>query len=310
MKKVEELLRNGAAHMASSLGVGAAPPPAPPAAKPQADKYAGRTRGNTGEMAIDNIIPDPDQPRKTFDDDDLERLAQSIRTHGQLQPIRVRWSGEHGKWLTIAGERRLRAAQRAGLAKVACVFVEDETVSEAAVLEEQIIENLLRSDLKPIEQALAFRRLMDLTGWTGKEVAERLHLHRTSVTRMLQLLELPQSVQERIDRGEIPASVGVELTKLDDQAEQLEVAEKVVTEMLTRDEVAQTVQAAKRKSPKPAPKSKRPAKEKSFTFKSQDRSTVTVILKKAGTLEDARRVLLEIVASLPTASAQEDELAA
>lgn len=315
MKKVDELLKNGATNMASSLGVGAtsggqAIAPAKPAGP---DKYAGRTRGNVGELAIAMIIPDQDQPRKEFDEEDLARLAESLKTHGQLQPVRVRWSASHAKWVLVAGERRYRAAVRAGLAKLAAVFVEEENVPAAIVLEEQLIENCMRSDLKPIEQAQAFRRLMDMTGWTGKDVADRLKLHRTWVTRILQLLELPAPVQEKIEAGDIAPTIGVELAKIDDHEKQMEVAEKIVTEQLTRAEVVEAVQEAKKRKERSSGKSKDkgPTRMKEFAFKTKDRSaTVTVALKKAGTAVEARLALLEVLESLPAVAGEEGRAAA
>jgi ParB family chromosome partitioning protein len=301
MKKVNELLKSGAANIASSLGIGAPPLGVFPADRPAGpDRYAGRTRGNTGEMAIENIVPDPDQPRKEFDPEELESLAESLKAHGQLQPVRVRWHGDYGKWVVVAGERRYRAALRAGLAKLACVFVEDENVSAALVLEEQLVENCLRCDLKPIEQAQAFRRLMDLTGMTGKDVAQRLKIHPTTVTRTLQLLDLPPQVQEKIETGAIAPSVGIELSKLPDEREQIEVADRIVTEKLTRSEATKAVGDKRKKSaPKTDKVKARTEKVKEFTHRTDERASVTVSLKKAGTMEDVRRALEETLRRLP-----------
>ncbi len=300
--KVEQLLRAGGANMANSLGQGAAPPaPALAAVPGGADRYAGRTKGNAGEMALANIIPDPDQPRTEFDEAELSQLAESLRTHGQLQPIRVRWSQSHGKWVVIAGERRFRAAQKAGLAKLACVFVEAE-VSADVLLEEQLVENAIRSDLKPIEQARAYRRLMDMKGWNGKQVAERLQLHPTSVTRALQLLDLPQQVQAHIDDGKIAPSVGVELAKIQNADAQTEVAERIVTEGLNRSEATAAVKTAKARKPagkgREAAKKSAPPRSKTLTFKTNDRCTVTLAFKKPPTDGDIRRALSEIIDGL------------
>ena len=113
-----------------------------------------------GEVEIDQVVPDPDQPRSAFATESIDRLATSIRETGQLSPIRVRWSDELEKWLIIAGERRWRATKRAGLPTIQCYFHEQE-LSCSQVLEQQLIENLLRDDLKPIEEARAFQRLID-----------------------------------------------------------------------------------------------------------------------------------------------------
>ena len=113
------------------------------------------------------VIPDPEQPRVEFSEEAIERLAQSITRKGQLSAIRVRWSDEFSKWVIIAGERRWRATKRAGLPTIDCYFHENG-ISKSEVLEQQLIENCLREDLQPIEEAKAFSMLMDLNGWTGQ----------------------------------------------------------------------------------------------------------------------------------------------
>jgi ParB family chromosome partitioning protein len=103
----------------------------------------------------------PEEGRKTFGEGSLEQLAQSLKTTGQLQPIRVRWIKPHGKWVIISGERRYLAAIRAGFKSIACQFV-DQELSETKVRQQSLIENLLREDLRPIEAAHGYRQLMDL----------------------------------------------------------------------------------------------------------------------------------------------------
>lgn len=307
--KVEQLLRAGGANMANSLGQGAPKPaPALAAVSTGADRYAGRTKGNGGEMAVANIIPDPDQPRTEFDEAELQQLAESLKTHGQLQPIRVRWSQGLGKWVVIAGERRYRAAKLAGLTKLACVFVETE-MSADVLLEEQLVENAVRSDLKPIEQARAYRRLMDMKGYNGKQVAERLQIHATSVTRALQLLDLPEQVQAHIDEGTIAPSVGVELSKMTNPVEQVEVAGRIVSEGMTRAEATAAVKtrkAAGKGRGKGGAKKAAPVRAKSVTFKTKDRCAVTLSFKKPPTDDDIRRALVEILDGLD----QQDQAAA
>lgn len=300
--KVEQLLKTGGANMANSLGQPQGDSkPALAVVSSGPDRYAGRTKGNAGEMALTSIIPDPNQPRTEFDPVELQQLAESLKSHGQLQPIRVRWSQAHGKWIVIAGERRLRAAHIAGLQKLACVFVETEVTADI-LLEEQLIENAIRSDLKPIEQARAYRRLIEMKGWTGKHVAERLQIHPTSVTRALQLLDLPLAVQNYIDGGKIAPSVGVELSKIESPEEQAEVAEHIVTKRMTRAEATVTVKTKKGTATKRAGKGtskKIPVpKSKTRTFKTENRCTVILEFKKAPSDDDIRRALVEIIDSL------------
>ena len=160
-KAAESLQRRFGQNLSESLGVragnlGAGGGLGPRLASRFPGKPAPTTAGpcarDAGHMEVDRIVPDPDQPRKEFSDDAIERLAASLLKHGQLMPIRVRWNGSIGKWVVISGERRYRAAIRAGLKTVACAFA-DNGLSPSEILQEQIIENLLREDLRPIEQA-------------------------------------------------------------------------------------------------------------------------------------------------------------
>ena len=180
----------------------------------------------------------------------IARLAGSLRDRGQLQPIRVRWSEPHGKWIIVAGERRYRAALHAGLNAIACVFVE-HTLSETDILEEQLIENCLRDDLKPMEQATAFQALMRHTGWTGKELAEHLHLNPSSVTRALALLTLPDDVKHQVSAGTLAPSVAYEVSKLEDPADQREVVQEVVAGRLSRDDAVAAVHARRYSAVRP-----------------------------------------------------------
>ena len=119
--------------------------------------------------------------------------------------------------MVISGERRFRAATRAGLKTVACVFA-DDGLSPSEILQEQIVENLLREDLKPIEQARAYRQLMDLHGWTAKELAGELQVSQGAVSKSLSLLTLPVELQEQVDAGSIPATAAYEVAKVEDKA--------------------------------------------------------------------------------------------
>jgi len=148
-----------------------------------------------------------------FDREALEQLTASIRDKGQLAPIRVRWSDELSKWLIISGERRWRAAKQAGLKIIDCSF-QEHVLSSTQILEEQLIENLLRVDLKPIEEAESFQKLMAVNEWTGKELASALNISPTRVSRALALLKLPHEMRVRIDEGEISARAGYELSRL------------------------------------------------------------------------------------------------
>lgn len=189
---------------------------------PNAKDVGRRALRNFGTLAIENVIPDPEQPRTDFNEEEIERLAKSIREKGQLHPIHVRWSETHSKWIIISGERRYRATKLAGLATINCQFQEQE-LSKTEILEQQLIENLLREDLKPIEEAKAFDQLMKLNGWTGKELGEAIRVNPSKISRSLALLRLPADVQEQIESGELSTRAAYELSKLGSE-EQLRAA--------------------------------------------------------------------------------------
>lgn len=248
-KASEALQRRFGQNLSESLGVRSSQPgPMPPL--PRAAEVGfpretgpddGRTRArDAGHMELARIVPDPDQPRKEFTEDAIERLAASLLKHGQLMPIRVRWNPPLAKWVVISGERRYRAALRAGLKSVACIFAEDGlTASE--ILQEQIVENLLREDLKPVEQARAYRQLMDLHNWTAKDLAGELQVSQGAVSKSLALLTLPEELQAQVEGGIISPATAYEVAKVQDPAVQLDVARRVVAENLTRDAATEVV---------------------------------------------------------------------
>lgn len=176
-----------------------------------------------GRVEIQRVMPDPEQPRIAFDDDAIRRLATSLKHNGQLAPIRVRWSEAHSKWLIVAGERRWRAATLADLSTIECHF-EERPLDADEVLRLQLVENLLREDLKPIEEARAFRRLMDQQGYTGKQVAAELSIPESKISRSLALLRLPDEVQAQVEDGRIAPRAAYEISRAASPAEQRRLA--------------------------------------------------------------------------------------
>jgi ParB family transcriptional regulator, chromosome partitioning protein len=221
-----------------SIAIGSAP-------GGQARQFEGRTKLNGAcEIAVDRIMPDPGQPRTEFDPEAIDRLAASLKVRGQLQPCRVRWVEEEGRYMIVVGERRWRAAQQAGLASIACVVVQDGA-SREDILEDQIIENALRDDLKPVEMARAWRTLMDARGLSHRELAERLNVDHGTVTRALGLLNLPERIQASVDAGEIRAQTAYELSRVEDPEEQATLAEEAKAGRLKRDDLRDRVKASK-----------------------------------------------------------------
>lgn len=191
------------------------------------------------EVDIDLIDPNPDQPRLRFNEDKLNELAQSIRANGLVQPLLLRRSA-NGRYQIVAGERRWRAAQLAGLHKVHAVV---RNIPDSKLLELALIENIQREELNPIEEASAYQRLIHNLGLTQDEVAQQVGKDRSSIANYLRLLKLPEDVQrmledELISMGHARALLGLD-TK--DQIRRLanEVAEKKLS-------VRQTEQAVKR----------------------------------------------------------------
>ena len=154
--------------------------------------------GPAHRLALDRIHHNPYQPRKRFDEDELKSLTDSVRTHGVLQPIVVRQVGD--TFQLIAGERRLRAAQAAGLGEVPVhvVAFNDQQVFEAA-----LVENIQRSDLNPIEKAQGFKEYLDKFGLTQEQLGAKLGLDRTTVTNLIGLLNLPDEVRDAVRLGQI-----------------------------------------------------------------------------------------------------------
>jgi ParB family chromosome partitioning protein len=210
-------------------------------------------------ITIDQIMPDPNQPREEFDEESLKRLAHSLDTQGQLQPIRVRWSEDEGKWMIIAGERRWRAARQSRtIQELACIVI-DRLMAPEEVLHEQLVENCLREDLKPIEQAKAFQRVMEVRAWTATRMADELGISVPTVTRALALLRLPDDIQEAVDAGALPPRTAAEIGSLDNPAERRELALEAMSREMTRDQVSEAVQ--KRKAARGVPrKGRRPGK--------------------------------------------------
>ena len=181
------------------------------------------------ELPINEIIPNRDQPRKTFDEAALEELAESIKQHGVLQPLLVRPLPSGGYQL-VAGERRWRACRMAGLNKVPVVIKE---LTDTETMEIAIIENLQREDLNPIEEAEGLQALIDKCGYTQEEVAASVGKSRPAIANSLRLLRLPQEVRDMTKNGEISAGHARALLAFDNDAMMLEAAKNIVSKKMT-----------------------------------------------------------------------------
>ena len=179
-------------------------------------------------VPIAEIRPNPRQPRRVFDENRLAELAESIHHQGMLQPLVVR-QVDQGYELII-GERRLRAAQRAGLERVSVVIKE---VSDAESLEMALVENIQREELTPVEEALAYRQLMEEFHLTQEEVAARVGKSRPVVTNLLRVLSLPDEITEAIDQGSLSVGHARALLALETPERQIELARRVMQQGLS-----------------------------------------------------------------------------
>lgn len=176
------------------------------------------------QVQIDNIQPNPYQPRLHMKQDQLEELASSIRTHGLMQPLVVSAADDNGAYTLIAGERRWRASRLAGLSEVPVVVM---TATPQEMLELAIVENVVRADLSPLEEAHAYRRLIEDFTLTQGEVAERVGKSRVAITNTLRLLNAPEQVQQAIVDGEITEGHARAMLGLSTIAEQIEMLEQI-----------------------------------------------------------------------------------
>jgi len=179
--------------------------------------------GGVTELPIDDIGPNPFQPRTRFDDSALKELADSIRATGVLQPVLVRRQGVDDYQL-VAGERRLRAAQLAGLKKIPAIVKE---YGDREMMELSLIENIQREDLNPIDEAKAYQALVEKVGLTHDQLSERVGKQRSSITNALRLLLLPGEVMDMVSRGTLSAGHARALLGLESSGDQLAAARYV-----------------------------------------------------------------------------------
>jgi ParB family transcriptional regulator, chromosome partitioning protein len=199
-----------------------------------ADPYAVGDHGSVGgayfqELPIDAVIPNPRQPRKVFDEEALDELADAIKEVGLLQPVVVRETGP-GQYELVMGERRWRASQRAGLTHIPAIVRATENDD---MLRDALMENLHREQLNPLEEAAAYQQLLDDFGATHDELAKKVGRSRPHISNTLRLLQLPGEVQRRVAAGVLSAGHARALLSLDDPEAQDHLAHRIVAEGLS-----------------------------------------------------------------------------
>jgi ParB family chromosome partitioning protein len=230
---------------------------------PDTSGLATREGESMSMLAIDSIVPNPQQPRKEFREEEIAALAESVREQGLLQPILVRRRGD-ATYELIAGERRWRAVKRAGFDEIPAI-VRDATVEEMLPL--ALVENLMREDLNPIEEAEAYRALGERSRWTQEEIARRVGKGRVHVANTLRLLGLPREIREDVAAGTLSPAHARALLTCRSEAEMLEMRERVHAQNLSVRELEDRLGGAPdaprrkrraRRSGRPAPRTVSP----------------------------------------------------
>lgn len=204
------------------------------------------------ELSIDSIVPNPRQPRKAFDNKGLYDLSQSLKRSGVLQPVVVRRHGQ--QFQIVVGERRWRAAKMAGLSHIPAVVRE---ATDAETLELALVENLLREDLNPMEEAEAYQRLLTEFAWTQEDLGQRVGKDRSSVANCLRLLKLPEPIQADLRAGRLTMGHARALLSLASPAEQLKLREEILAHSWSVRATEEGVQRKRRQVPRRA--GRRPA---------------------------------------------------
>lgn len=248
MSKAKALLNEIGRRVDESIDVGQRPVASVVEHPTRGARFEGRTRAkDAAEIDLNRITVDP-QHREQFDEGDLKSLAADMEVHGLIQPIVVRWDARQTMYVIIAGERRYRAAKRLGWARIEC-RERPENISEGEIAEIQLAENFARRDLNPIELAKAFKDVITKNGWTGKELASRLGVNETTVTRQLRFLRLPEDIQQQISSGEISKTAAREIARLNSESEQRALVEQSISGQLKSSEVAAAVSSKRQRCP-------------------------------------------------------------
>lgn len=206
------------------------------------EKEAENKKNQISQLKISLVDPKSDQPRKHFDKNSLEELADSIALNGLLQPILVREYGE-GRYQIIAGERRFRASKIAGLAEIPAIILDKDDFAAAEIA---LIENIQREDLNPIEEAMAFRSLAGEYGLTQEELSVKVGKSRSAIANAVRLLDLPEEVLTLVASGELSAGHGRTLLGLRNREYMLPLAERVIVSDLSVRQLEEEVKKANR----------------------------------------------------------------
>lgn len=226
-------------------------------------------------VPVENIRPNPHQPRKEFNEDRLEELADSIDNHGLIQPITVRYIGEK-RFELISGERRLRACKLAGIEEIPAYIRE---VNDDDIISYALIENIQREDLNPIEVAMGYQRLIEEAGYTQAEVAERVGKNRSTITNMLRLLNLPAFIQAGLRDQKISMGHTRTLLSVDDEDDQKEIYKRIIDKGYSVRKTEKVIRKLNKDQKKESDSSDTSSKEQAFLKEISNRLRSTLSTK-------------------------------
>ena len=236
---------------------------------------------NLLEVAVDQIAPNPQQPRKAFDQASIDELASSLKTSGMIQPVVVRRAGTG--YQLVAGERRWRAARQAGLERIPAIL---RQATDAEALELALVENLLREDLNPIEEAEAYQRLLAEFGWTHEDLAGRVGKDRSTIANTLRLLKLPDLIQTDLRSGRLTMGHARALIALTSATEQLKLRDEILAHSWSVRATEETVQ--KRRTTRPL------ARKRSAEMAALEEAMQGALLTRVRIVGNARHGRIEI----------------
>lgn len=242
-------------------------------------------------LRISEIEPRSDQPRKTFDHEPLEALADSIAQFGVIQPIVVRENkSAEGTYEILAGERRWRAAKMAGLSEIPAVILEGDDLKAAQV---SVIENVQREDLNPIEEALAYQTLLDGFHLTQEEVSRQVGKSRSAIANLLRLLDLPDEVLEMVKTGKLSAGHARALLGLKNPEHMVTLANKIIEKDLSVRDVEKTIRLFNYEPENAMPQSNEEIQKKNY-IKDIERRALSAIGRKVKIVQSPKKKVLEV----------------
>jgi ParB family chromosome partitioning protein len=258
----------------------------------QDNSLAGDKASAAVSVRLSDIEPRSDQPRKTFEREALEMLADSIAQLGVLQPIVVRESALlQGTYEILAGERRWRAAKMAGLSEIPAVILDGDELKAAQVA---IVENVQREDLNPIEEALAYDTLIEKFGLTQEQVAKQVGKNRSTVANLLRLLDLPEEVLELVRRGDLSAGDARALLGLKNQEQVAALAQKIIEKDQSVRDVERTIRLLNYEKPEQGGEEEDELSQKKVYIKDLEHRAVQRLGRKVKILKTARKKVIEL----------------